>query len=113
MGLLTCLANQFLETFNSTGSVDQILFAGKERMAIRTDFHLYLLQRRAGQERRAAGGAGNLGLVGVGWVNSRFHPVKSESSNVFEKSTDTRKNFSGEIIGEFSSFLTGFIAGSV
>jgi hypothetical protein len=59
------------ESFHPTGGIDQLLFSGKEGMAIGTDLHLDILDRRTGLDYMPAG-AGYLGRVVFG-VNLRFH----------------------------------------
>src|SRR5262245_16293841 len=43
-----------LESFNATRGVDQLLFAGEKRMAVRTDFDMDLFLRRTGRPGGAA-----------------------------------------------------------
>ena len=62
-----------LKALDATGGVDQLLLAGKERMATRANFYAQhlALDRRAGLEGVAAG-AMHRNLVIVG-VNTGFH----------------------------------------
>ena len=59
------------EFFNTTGGVDEFLFAGEKRMASRTDTDSNVAPGRAGLIDRAAR-ANHVGLV-IFWMNACFH----------------------------------------
>jgi len=66
------LAVTLIEAIDAPGSIDQFLFAGKERVASRTDFHVQVtFFGGAGLECLAAR-AGNV-YFGVFGMNSWFH----------------------------------------
>ena len=66
------LAVTLIEAIDASGCIDQLLFAGNERVASRTDFHVQVtLFRGAGLERLAAR-AGD-GYFVVFGMNSWFH----------------------------------------
>ena len=66
------LAVTLIEAIDASGGIDQLLFAGKERVASRTDFYVQVtLAGRAGLEYLAAR-AGN-GYFVVFGMNSWFH----------------------------------------
>ena len=66
------LAIALVEAIDASRGIDQLLFAGKERVASRANFDVQIaLLRGAGFERFAAS-AGN-GYIDVFWVNSWFH----------------------------------------
>ena len=68
------LAIALIEAIDSPGSIDQLLLAGKERVASRANFDVQVaFLGRAGLERLAAS-AGNI-YFDVFWVNSWFHLV--------------------------------------
>ena len=68
------LAIALVETIYASGGIDQLLFAGEERVAGRANFDVQVaLLGRAGLECLAAS-AGN-GYIDVFWVNSWFHLV--------------------------------------
>jgi hypothetical protein len=68
------LAIALVEAINPSGSIDQLLFAGEERVASRANFDVQVvLLSGAGLERLAAS-AGN-SYIDVFWVNSWFHLV--------------------------------------
>ena len=70
------LAVALVEAIDASRSIDQLLFAGKERVASRANFDVQVaLFGRAGLEGLAAS-AGN-SYVDVFWVNSWFHLVTS------------------------------------
>jgi hypothetical protein len=59
------------EPLNPSGGVNQLLFAGKEGMTGRTDFHLDVFNGGTGLNHIPAG-AGNFGHLVLG-MNLRFH----------------------------------------
>ena len=61
------------EALDASGCVYQLLLAGKEGVAGGANFHLYVLNRRAGLDHVPAC-AGNLGHL-VFWMNLFFHSV--------------------------------------
>ena len=66
------LAVTLVETIHASGGIDQLLFAGEERVASRANFDVQVaLLGRARLERLAAS-AGNI-YFDVFWVNSWFH----------------------------------------
>ena len=68
------LAIALVEAIDASRGIDQLLFAGEERVASRANFDVQVaLLGRAGLERLAAS-AGN-SYIDVFWVNSWFHLV--------------------------------------
>ena len=68
------LAIALVEAIDASRGIDQLLFAGEERVASRANFDVQVaLLRGAGLERFAAS-AGN-SYIDVFWVNSWFHLV--------------------------------------
>ena len=68
------LAIALVEAIDASRGIDQLLFAGEERVACRANFDVQVaLLGGAGLERLAAG-AGN-SYIDVFWVNSWFHLV--------------------------------------
>ena len=72
------LAIAFVEAIDASRGIDQLLFAGEERVASRANFDVQVaLLGRAGLECLAAS-AGN-GYIDVFWVNSWFHLILCHS----------------------------------
>ena len=61
-----------VEAIHASGGVNQLLLAGKERVAGRTDFHVQVALFGRARLKRLAAGAGN-GDLNVFGVNSWFH----------------------------------------
>ena len=72
-----------MESLHSAGGIDQLLFAGKERMAFRTDFEMDLRFGGSGLKRLAASALHN-GFDVLG-MDIRFHYASSETSNYMVK----------------------------
>ena len=72
------LAIALVEAIDASSGIDQLLFAGEERMASRTNFDMQIaFLGRASLEGLAAS-AGN-GNIDVFWVNSWFHLILRHS----------------------------------
>ena len=72
------LSIALVEAIDASSSIDQLLFAGEERMASRTNFDMQItFLGRASLESLAAS-AGN-GNINVFWVNSWFHLILRHS----------------------------------
>ena len=70
------LAIALVEAIDTSGSIDELLFAGEEGVASRANFDVQVaLLGRAGRECFAASAAN--GYINVFWVNSWFHLVTS------------------------------------
>lgn len=67
-----CLSLPSFESFDSAGGVDDFLFAGVERVAVRADVGFDLFNCRAGNKNLPAS-ADNLCLLKICWVDSVFH----------------------------------------
>lgn len=68
------LAVAFIESIHASGSINQLLFTGKERVASRANFDVQVaFLGRAGLECLAASAANS--YIDVFWVNSWFHLV--------------------------------------
>ena len=61
----------FVKAVDASGGIDQFLFAGKKRVAFRTNFDVQVFARRTGGKFIAAGAAH--GDVVVVWMYFRFH----------------------------------------
>ena len=61
-----------VEAIHSAGSIDQLLLAGKKRMAGGTDFNMEIAFPRRARLERLAAGAGHSYFF-IFWVNSGFH----------------------------------------
>ena len=66
------LFQQLLEAVNPASRVYQVLFAGVEGMAIRTDFHVNRFDRGTDIEHLAAG-TGDCGRRKIGWMRILLH----------------------------------------
>jgi hypothetical protein len=64
----------FFKAINASGSINQLLFASKKRMASRTNFHVKLLYGGA-SSKSVATGANNLGFRIVVGVSVFFHKI--------------------------------------
>jgi hypothetical protein len=64
-----------LETLDAARSVNQLLFAGEERMAVRTDFHVNVFLCRTSRPRMTAGA--NDPAFDIFRMNSFFHSLFS------------------------------------
>ena len=69
--LLVLFGVFLLETLDAARSVNQLLFAGEERVAVRADFHVNVFLRRTSRPRMTAGA--NDSAFDIFWMNSFFH----------------------------------------
>ena len=65
-----------VETIDAARGIDQLLLAGKERMAGRTNFHVQIVFARGTCLKGLAAGAGNCDFL-IFRMNSRFHFASS------------------------------------
>ena len=79
-GFSRCLSDTacitLVKSVNAPGRIDQLLLAGKERMACRTNFYVKFLGHRRTCLKNAAAGTRNCKL-GVIWMYFLFHNVTS------------------------------------
>ena len=66
------LAIALVEAIDASSGIDQLLFAGEERMARGTNFDVQVAFLGRARRERLAASAGN-SYIDVFWVNSWFH----------------------------------------
>jgi len=66
------LAIALVEAIDASRGIDQLLFAGKERVASRANFDVQVALLGRARLKRLAASAGNI-YFDVFWVNSWFH----------------------------------------
>ena len=72
------LAIALVEAIDASRGIDQLLFAGEERVACRTDFDVQIAFLGRASLKRLAASAGN-GNIDVFGVNSWFHLILRHS----------------------------------